>query len=170
MKGKKSKNSAKVKTLKFVKATSPGTAPEARPFLIPKAGLAFIRLRQAFTEALILHHFDPERHIRIETDASGYAIGGVLSQLTSDQRVSESDENFSSKSSDVCQWHPVAFFSRKMIPAQIRYETHDQELLAIVETFKTWCHYLEDCKYKVLFLTDNNNLRHFMDTKILSSR
>ncbi len=71
VKGKKSKNSAKVKTLKFVKATSPGTALEARPFLTPEARLAFTRWRQAFTEAPILHHFDPERNIRIETDASG---------------------------------------------------------------------------------------------------
>ncbi len=94
MKGKKSRNSAKAKTLKFLKATSPGTAPEARPFVTPEARLAFTRLKQAFTEAPILYHFGPERHISIETDASGYAIGGVLSQLTSDQRLSESDENF----------------------------------------------------------------------------
>ena len=170
--GKNSKNSTKVKdsvTSKVAKATSPRTAPEARSFLTPEARLAFTRLRLAFTEAPILHHFDPERYIRIETDASGYAIGGVLSQLTSDQRASGSDEN-SSKSSDVGQWHPVAFFSRKMIPAETRYETHDQELLAIVEAFKNWRHYLEGCKYEVLVLTDHNNLRRFMDTKSLSSR
>ena len=48
------------------------------------AKLAFTKMRQAFLKAAILHHFNPERHIRIETDVSGYAIGGVLSQLTSD--------------------------------------------------------------------------------------
>ena len=53
-------------------------------FLTPGAKLAFTELRQAFLKAPILHHFDPERHIRIETDVSGYAIGGVLSQLISD--------------------------------------------------------------------------------------
>ena len=63
VKGKKSRNSAKAKTLKFVKATSPGTAPEARPFFTPEARLMFIRLRQAFTKAPILHHFNPEQHI-----------------------------------------------------------------------------------------------------------
>ena len=57
-----------------------------------------------------------------------------------------------------------------MIPAETRYETHDQELLAIVEAFKTWRHYLEGCRYEVLVLTDHNNLRRFMDTKSLSSR
>ncbi len=57
-----------------------------------------------------------------------------------------------------------------MIPTKTRYKTHDQELLAIVEAFKTWCHYLEGCKYEVFVLTNHNNLRRFMDTKCLSSR
>ena len=57
-----------------------------------------------------------------------------------------------------------------MIPAKIRYETHNGELLAIVKVFKTWCHYLEGCKHKVLILTDYINLYCFMDTKSLSSR
>ena len=128
-------------------------------FLTPGAREAFNQLRQAFTEAPILRHFDPECHIRIETDALGYAIGGVLSQLTSDHLTS-----------DQGQWHPVAYFLRKMIPAETRYETHDGELLAIVEAFKTWRHYLEGCKHEVLVLTDHNNLHQFMNTKSLSSR
>ena len=140
----KSKNSSKSK-----KAVGPSD------FLTPGAKLAFTELRQAFLKAPILHHFDPERHIRIETDASGYAIGGVLSQLTSD---------------DSGRWHPVVFFSRKMIPAETRYETHDGKLLAIIEAFKTWRHYLEGSQHEVLVLTDHNNLRRFMDTKSLSSR
>ena len=112
-------------------------------------------MRQAFLKAPILYHFDPDCHIRIETDASGYAIGGVLNQLTSD---------------DLGRWHLVAFFSRKMIPVETRYETHDGEFLAIVEAFKTWRHYLEGSQHEVLVLTDHNNLRRFMDTKSLSSR
>ena len=57
-----------------------------------------------------------------------------------------------------------------MIPAETWYETHEGKLLAIVEVFKTWRHYLEGCKHEVLVLTDHNNLRRFMDTKSLSSR
>ena len=53
-------------------------------FFTPKAKLAFTKLRQAFVKAPILHHFNPKRHIRIETDISGYAIGRVLSQLILD--------------------------------------------------------------------------------------
>lgn len=64
----------------------------------------------------------------------------------------------------------MAYFSKKMIPAETRYETHDGELLAIFEAFKTWQHYLKSCKHKVLVLTNQNNLRRFMNTKNLSSR
>ena len=57
-----------------------------------------------------------------------------------------------------------------MIPVEIRYETHNSELLAIVKAFKTWRHYLKSCKPEVLVLTNHNNLRRFIDTKSLSSR
>ena len=117
--------------------------------------MAFTELRQAFIKAPILHYFDLKCHIPVETDISGYAIDEVLSQLISD---------------DLGQWHPLAFFSRKMIPAETRYETHNGELLAIIKAFKTWRHYLEESQHEVLILTDHNNLRQFMETKSLSSR
>ena len=158
-KNKKSKKSTHVPNVK---------ATEEPNFLTLDAKKAFNHLRLAFFKAPILWHFDPESHIRIETDASSYAIGGVLSQLNLDSDASPNDSN--SNKSDFGQWHPVAYFSRKMISAETRYETHDAELLAIVEAFKTWRHYLEGCKHEALVLTDQNNLRRFMDTKSLSSR
>ena len=53
-------------------------------FLTSGAKETFNQLKQAFTKALILQHFNPKYYIRIETNASNYAIGGVLSQLTFD--------------------------------------------------------------------------------------
>ncbi len=101
----------------------------------------------------------------------GYTICGVLSQMTLDQHffgyMTRKDLN--SSKSEISQWQPIAFFSKKMIPTKTRYKTHNQELLAIVKVFKTWRHYLEHCKYKVFVLTDHNNLCQFMDTKNLSS-
>ena len=122
-------------------------------FLTPEAFEAFKLLRQAFLEAPILRHFDPTRRIRVETDASDKAIGGILCQ--------PDDEG---------HWHPVAYFSRKMIPAECHYEVHDKELLAIVFAFKQWRHYLEGAREKVLVLTDHRNLSRFMTTTKLSPR
>ena len=147
--GRKGRKTSKSKNLSKSKKTV------GSDFLTPGAKLVFTKLRQAFLKTPILYHFDPERHIRIGTDISGYAIGGVLSQLTSD---------------DLGRWHPLAFFSRKMILAETRYETYDGKLLAIVEAFKTCRHYLEGSQHKVLVLTDHKNLCRFMDMKSLSSR
>lgn len=121
-------------------------------FLTSKASTAFIQLKQAFTKALIVWHFDLECHIRIETDISDYAICRVLNQLILNSG----------------QWHLMPFFSRKMILAKTRYKTYNGELLAIVEAFKTWRHYLKGCKYKVFVLINYNNLCQFMDIKSLS--
>ena len=114
--GKKGRKTSKSKNL------SKSKKMVVSNFLTPGAKLAFTKLKQAFLKAPILKHFDLEHHIRIETDTLGYTIGRVLGQLTSD---------------DLGQWHPVAFFSYKMILAEIRYKMHDGEVLAIVEAFKT---------------------------------
>ena len=47
---------------------------------------------------------------------------------------------------------------------------HNSKLLAIVGAFKTWRHYLEGCKHKILVLTNYNNFCWFIDTKNLSFR
>ena len=57
-----------------------------------------------------------------------------------------------------------------MIPAETRYQTYDDRLLAIDEAFKTWHPSLKGYKHEVLILTNYNNLRRFIDTKSLSSR
>ena len=83
------KSSKSRKLAKSKKSSKSGNSPnfgatETGPsFLTPKARSAFNRLRLTFTEAPIFRHFDPECHIWIETDALGYAISGVLSQLVS---------------------------------------------------------------------------------------
>ena len=54
-------------------------AIEEPNFLISNAKKTFNHLWLAFIKAPIFQHFDLESHIRIETNALGYAIGGVLS-------------------------------------------------------------------------------------------
>ena len=134
-------------------------------FLTPKARSTFNRLRLAFTKALILWHFDPECHIWIETDALGYAISNMLSLLASETSLDGVVTKIY-----LSQWYPVAFFSRKMISAETWYKTHNDKLLAIIEAFKIWLHYLEGCKHEVLILMDHNNFRRFMDNKSLYSK
>ena len=74
----KSKKQSKSRNLLKFNATEAGLS-----FLTSKARAAVNRLRLAFTKAPIFRYFDPEYHIWIETNASGYVIGGILSQLAS---------------------------------------------------------------------------------------
>ena len=85
---KSKSNSKKLENAKSVVQTHLDATGEPT-FLIPNTRKTFNQLRQAFTEAPILRYFDPECHIRIETNASCYAIRRVLSQLTSDHLTSD---------------------------------------------------------------------------------
>jgi hypothetical protein len=117
---------------------------------------AFQELKTAFTSAPMLRHFDPGKPIHLETDASVFAIASILSQPGEGQEKRP--------------WHPVAFYSRKLEPAEQNYETHDQELLAIVKCFVHWRHYLEGSRFPIKVLSDHANLKYFMDTTTLSRR
>ena len=125
--------------------------------LNPEAKSAFEELKLAFTMGPVLVHFDQNRPIRVETDASGFAISGILTQPNGKEGPDQ-------------HWHPVAFWSRKMEPAELRYDTSDQELLAIVRSFGHWRHYLKGARFPVVVLTDHGNLQTFMITKELSRR
>jgi len=76
---------------------------------------AFEELKKKITSQPVLALPRREGKFRVETDASGHAIGGVLFQ--------EQEE----------KWKPIAFLSRTMQPAERNYEIYDKELLAIVE-------------------------------------
>jgi hypothetical protein len=114
---------------------------------------AFEELKEAFTSAPILRHFDPDKPIVLETDASDFVSGGVLSQ--------PDEENV---------LHPVAYFSKKHSPAECNYEIYDKELLAIVRAFEEWRPHLESAPESIKVLMGHKNLEYFMTTKLLNRR
>ena len=112
---------------------------------------AFEALKQRFTTAPVLRHYDPTLPIIVETDASDFAIGAVL--LQKEDRV-----------------QPVAFYSRKMTATELNYDIHDKEMLAIVSAFKEWRRYLEGAEHPILVFSDHKNLEYFTTTKVLNRR
>ena len=88
----------------------------------------------------------------METDASGHAIGGVLSQEQEGK------------------WKPISFLSRTMQPAEQNYEIYDKELLAIVEALTKWRQYLLDAKEPFEVWTDHENLKYFREPHKLNGR
>jgi hypothetical protein len=125
--------------------------------LPPEAKKAVQALKNAFMETPVVAHFDPKRLTRLETDASGSAIAGILSQKGPD-------------GAGLAGWRPVAFFSRKISSAERNYDTHDVELLAIIESLKHWRRFLQGIKEPFEVLTDHDNLKGFLKKKELSAR
>jgi transposase InsO family protein len=115
---------------------------------------AFLALLGAFQTAPLLRHYDPTLPIRIETDASDAALGGVLSQLQGDTQ----------------KWHPIAFFSKQFKGAEANYSTPDKELMAIIECFKHWRHYLEGSQHTIEVWSDHQNLQGFMRQPKINGR
>ena len=79
---------------------------------------AFETLKSTITSAPVLSFPDHNKPKMVETDASKYAYGAVLSQLEDGT------------------WKPLAFMSRTMQPAEVNYDVHDKELLAIIKALE----------------------------------
>jgi len=61
----------------------------------------------------VLTHWIPDAQLIVETDASDYTLGAILSIVTSNSEV-----------------HPLAFCSHAFSSSELNYDTHDKELLA----------------------------------------
>lgn len=114
---------------------------------------SFQLIKRSFKENVVLQHFDWDRPARLETDASDRGTGGVLLQPDA--------HNI---------WKPVAFFSRKMSPAESNYEIYDKELLAIVQAFEEWRPELEGSSKAVEVISDHKALEYFMKSRLLNRR
>ncbi|KAL5606185.1 uncharacterized protein BROUX77_003378 [Berkeleyomyces rouxiae] len=71
---------------------------------------------------------------------------------------------------DEGELRPVAFFSKKLSPAEVNYEIHDKELLAVVKCLEEWRGELKSLGAPFKILTDHKNLQYFMTTRKLSER
>lgn len=144
---------------RFIKDYSKLTTPLTRftrkgePFIWDHAAAeAFKTLKSSFAPGLILRHYDPLLLTELETDASDFAIGAVISQRH-EKRL-----------------HPIAFYSRKLNPAELNYEIYDKELLSIVEACKHWRPYLEHAQEPFKIWSDHFNLQYFFSSRTLNRR
>lgn len=111
---------------------------------------AFQDLKQALVAAPVLRVADPKLDFILHTDASGFAVGAVLSQ------------------EDGRGLRPVAFASRKLNSAEQNYAVHELELLAIMHALRTWRHYLLGTRTRVV--TDHLSLKYLQTQPTLSRR
>ena len=100
---------------------------------------SFLQIKKIITREVMLAYPDFSKPFVVHTDASHTQLGAVISQ----------------------DGKPIAFYSRKLNPAQTRYTTTERELLSIVETFKEFRTIL--LGHKIIVHTDHKNLvcKHF---------
>ena len=103
---------------------------------------AFHDSKQALAQAVMLIYPQPSAPVSLAVDASDLAIGGVLQQWIHNQ------------------WQPLAFFSKKLKTAEIRYSTFDRELLAMYLGVKHFKYFLESKKF--IIFTDHKPLTFSM--------
>lgn len=92
---------------------------------------SFDSTKEALASATILQHPIREAEVKLATDASDTHIGGVLTQRRGPGH----------------QWAPLAFYSKKLTPAEKNYSVFDRELLAAVRGVKKWRHFIEGRKF-----------------------
>ena len=114
---------------------------------------AFDDLKKQFTEEPVLVMRDQTRPFQIETDASKYATGAVLTQLDSNG-----------------DRHPISFISKTFSPAEQNYEIYDHELLAIIWALEEWRHYIQGSPHTTIILSDHKNLTCYQEAKKLNRR
>jgi hypothetical protein len=103
----------------------------------------------------VLAHYQPELPTRVETDALDGVVAAVLSQLQEDD-----------------EWHPVAYYSHTMAPAEVNYDIHNKEMLAIIRALEEWRPELVGLQREDRFeiLSDHQALEYFMSIKKLNAR
>jgi hypothetical protein len=114
---------------------------------------AFAKLKKTLLEDVVLSHPSQEQPFLLETDASKYAWGAVLSQLQEDGK-----------------WRPVSCLSKGFTEVEKRYDVHDRELLAIIRALESLRHFLMGSKHPITILSDHKNLAYFRTKQFLTDR
>lgn len=122
------------------------TRKNAPPFLwTQEAEQSFTELKAALVSAPILACPDFSRPFSVHCDASGYGIGGTLTQVLEDGLE-----------------HPIAFASRSLNRAERNYSATEREALAVVFSVEHFRPYLEGgLQFKII--TDHSSLKWFFN-------
>ena len=86
-----------------------------------------------------------DKPFKVEVDASGFALGGVLLQRQEDSKK-----------------HPIGYYSATLNEAQRNYDIYELELLAIAECLKHWRQYLAGSPHEIIVHCHGTDLEHLL--------
>ena len=114
--------------------------------------IAFNMLKMKFTSYPVLRNPNPTKCYIVDTDVLAYALGATISQDFTDGR------------------HPIAYYSKSLLPAEQNYNIYDQELLAIISALRAFRHLLLGTQQKFLIRSNHNNLKYFKSPQKITPR
>ena len=107
---------------------------------------AFERLKDALTSAPVLAYPDFDKEFILSTDASGHALGFILSQKDSNKKE-----------------RVIAYGGRSLRPPERSWSISERETLALIEGIKNYRVYLAGRKFTAV--TDHSALQYLQRTK-----
>lgn len=117
----------------------------------PSCQQAFTSLKNTLCSSPVLRSPDFQRNFILQTDASDRGVGAVLSQRDDDGMD-----------------YPIAYFSKKLLPREVRYSTVEKECLAIKLATHAFRVYLLGRSF--IIQTDHRSLKWLDQLKDTNSR
>ncbi len=99
----------------------------------------------------VLTQPDFDKPFFLQTDASAYGVGAILSQEGEHHAVASQKPKL----------HPIAYYSATFTPTKCNYDIYERELLAIMKALTHWQHYLRWTKTPFTILTNHANLQYW---------
>ena len=116
---------------------------------------AFEKMKKMLITAPVLAYPRDDCKFILDTDASNYALGAVLSQLQPDENGNLVER-------------PIAYYSKRFNGAELHYCARRRELLAIVKSVKHFNPYVRGQKF--IIRTDHASLKYIKTMKELPSQ
>jgi hypothetical protein len=120
---------------------------------VPEAAFLKITILFTFGKTPILRHYAPEGPALLETDASDFAIAGLISQKFEDGKI-----------------HPVRFIARKLGPTELNNDVYDKEMLVVVFSHRKNQHYLQRAEHTTTIFSDPQNHTYLKPAILLIRR
>src|SRR6266851_6871362 len=110
----------------------------------------------------VLQQLDFKKVFYLQTDASAYGMGAVLSQ--------EGGTMTSNSPNSKPRRHPIAYYSNTFTPTEQNYDIYEREFLGVVKALEHWHPYLIWTEQLFIIETNHKNLTYWKSPKKLTGR